>query len=133
MYNIIIYDDIHLGNIYYDDVTKKIELIDIDNISIGDYPKDLNSFLIQDYCYRGGKDGVNARIYAFNLITYIFLINNYVEYDIRKLNETFEQKIIMFNDKKIHRLCKNLITGNINSSCDNEYLIDMIDEKILIK
>jgi len=131
--NGIIYDDIHLGNIYYDDVTKKIELIDIDNIAINNYPKDLNSFLIQDYCYRGGKDGVNARIYAFNLITYILLINNYEEYDIRKLYETFEYNIKIFNDKRIYNLCKNLVTGNINSNCDNEYLIDMIDEKILTK
>lgn len=131
--NGIIYDDIHLGNIYYNSDTKKIELIDIDNISINNYEKDLNSFLIQDYCYHGGIDGVNARIYAFNLITYILLINNVEEYDIRVLYESFEQKIKKTSEPYIYELCKNLLTPRINTNCDNEYLIDIIDEKMLIK
>ena len=131
--NGIIYDDIHLGNIYYNINTKKIELIDIDNISINNYQKDLNSFLIQDYCYHGGIDGVNARIYAFNLITYILLINDIEEYNIRVLSETFEEKMKKISNHNVYELCKNLLIPKINSNCDNEYLIDIIDEKILIK
>lgn len=131
--NGIIYDDVHLGNIYYDDKTKKLELIDIDNITIGDYKKDLDSFLIKNYCYCGGQDGLNARIYNFNLITYILLINNTIEYNIAKLRQKFECDIKTFDDKEIYELCYNLLNGKINTNCDNEYLIDMIDEKILIK
>ena len=131
--NGIIYDDIHLGNIYYNSDNKKIELIDIDNITIDKYQKDLNSFLIQDYCYHGGIDGMSARIYAFNLITYILLINDDVQYDIRLLYKNFEQKIKKINDPYVYKLCQNLLTPKINSNCDNEYLIDIIDEKMLIK
>lgn len=127
------YDDIHFDNIYYNYQTKKLELIDIDNIQIGDYKRDIDSFLIRDYYMYGGKNDDNARIYCLNLITYMLMIGRTSNYDIKELRKTMNRDQIIFENSDTLRLCKELLQPKIDSSCDHEYLIDMLDREILIK
>lgn len=131
--NGIIYEDIHFDNIYYDEKTDKLELIDIDNIEIGEYKKDLETFLLKSYYWYGGKNRKNGRIYSFNLISYMYLTNNFSDYDISILNKKFKQDIKLFDSKEIYNLSKKLLTAELDSECDNIYLIDMLDKKVLTK
>lgn len=131
--NGIIYEDIHFDNIYYDEKTDKLELIDIDNIEIGEYKKDLETFLLKSYYWYGGKNRKNGRIYSFNLISYMYLTNNFSDYDISILNKKFKQDIKLFDSKEIYNLSKKLLTAELDSECDNIYLIDILDKKVLTK
>lgn len=131
--NGVIYEDIHFDNIYYDKKSDKLELIDIDNIEINGYKKDLESFLTRKYYMYGGKNAKNARIFNFNLITYMYLTNNFSSYNIRDLIKSFNKDVSKLKSKKICKIFNKLLTAEINSECDNIYLIDMIDEKILRK
>ena len=81
----------------------------------------------------GGKNAKNARIFNFNLITYMYLTNNFSSYNIRDLIKSFNKDVSKIKNKKICKIFNKLLTAEINSECDNIYLIDMIDEKILRK
>lgn len=129
----IIYSDLHFDNIYYDQKTKKIKLIDIDNISIDELPVDLLSSLYKSYYSYGGYSFQNARIFVFNLISFMLITDKMSTYDIHELNYQTYQKDYDFLNKEAIHLCNNLLNMNIYSDCDNEYLIDLIDEKILVK
>lgn len=39
----------------------------------------------------------------------------------------------VFYNKEVDNLVENLLSTKIDTLCDNEYLIDMIAEKVLIK
>lgn len=129
----VIYNDVHFDNIYYDEITKKIKLIDVDNIMIGNYSCDLLSTVYEDYFRYGGHDLNSARIYNFNLISFMFLLNKLKTYDISEINKTTYKKDYDFLNKEAIRMCNDLLNIKIDSSIDHEYLIDVIDEKILAK
>lgn len=128
--NGVIYEDIHFDNIFYDESTDKVKLIDIDNIKIDKYPKDTLSFLTKHYFNHGGKIEEKSRIYSFNLISYMLMYNCVSSY---KFDYLSKNKNNVFYNKEVDKLVKNLLTTKVNTSCDNEYLIDMIDEKVLTK
>ena len=106
------------------------EFIDMDNIQIGKYEKDTVSFLTEYYYSQGGKNQKNSMIFCFNLISYMLLSDHILDYRIQYLIDTKEK---FYLNKDANNLVNNLLYTKINNSCDNEYLIDMIDEKLLIK
>lgn len=126
----IIYEDIHFDNIFYDEKTNKLKLIDIDNIKIDNFSIDTISFLTKYYFNNGGKDEKKSRIYNFNLISYMLLYNCTSDYNFDYL---IKNKNNVFYNKEVDNLVENLLSTKIDTLCDNEYLIDMIDEKVLIK
>ena len=129
----IIYSDIHFDNIYYNKEKDEIKLIDIDNIATPSLPIDLLSSIYKDYFTYGGNDFDMARIFAFNKISFMLLTGKTDYYDIQELNQNVYQKDYeSFNNEATH-LCHNLLNMNIYSDCDNEYLVDLLDKKVLTK
>ena len=125
----IIYSDIHFDNIYYNELNGDLKLIDIDNIMMEDLPIDLLSTIYEDYFRYGGYDFNNARIFAFNLISFMLLLNKINSYDIKEINKTTLKKDYDFLNIEAIKICDNLLNIKIGSSADNEYLIDAIDKK----
>lgn len=126
----VMYEDIYFDNIFYDENTKKVKFIDMDNIQIGEYKKDMVSFLTHYYYSQGGKNQKNSMIFCFNLISYMLLSDHILDYKIQYLRDTKER---FYLNKDANNLVNELLYTKTNASCDNEYLIDMIDEKVLIK
>lgn len=129
----IIYSDIHFDNIYYNELNGDLKLIDIDNIMMEDLSIDLLPTIYEDYFRYGGYDFNNARIFAFNLISFMLLLNKINSYDIKEINKTTLKKDYDFLNIEAIKICDNLLNIKIGSSADNEYLIDTIDKKILTK
>ncbi len=131
--NGVIYSDIHFDNIYYGEINGKIKLIDIDNVIMKDLPIDLVSTIYEDYFRYGGHDFNSSRIFNFNLISFMFLLNKLKTYDLKEINKTTYQKDYDFLNKDAIKICNDLLNIKIDSSVDHEYLIDAIDKKVLTK
>ena len=129
----IIYSDIHFDNIYYNEKTNDIKLIDVDNIMMEGLPIDLLSTIYEDYFRYGGHDFNSSRIYTFNLISFMLLMNKLKSYDIAEINKTTLKKDYDYLNNEAIKICNDLLNIKIDSSADHDYLIDAIDEKILAK
>lgn len=128
--NDIDYIDINLSNIFYTS-DSKIKFIDMDNIKIKNYDIDTLPISYKNYYNLGGYNIENAKKFVFNAISLLYLLDlNRID-DIRNLK--IYQKELSFLNKEARKICNDLLNLKIGSSCDNEYLIDLIDEKILKK
>lgn len=129
----IVYSDIHFDNIYYNKNNEKITLIDVDNVGMKGLPIDLYSSIYEEYFRYGGHSFDMARIYAFNLISFMLLTNKLETYNISEINQNTYQNDYNFLNDDAKKICRDLLNIKIGSRCDNEYLIDAVNEKILIK
>lgn len=129
----IIYSDIHFDNIYYNTINGAMKLIDIDNIMMEDLPIDLLSTIYEDYFRYGGHNFNNARIFTFNLVSFMFLMNKLKTYNINEINKTTYKKDYDFLNNDAIKICDDLLNIKIDSASDHEYLIDAISKKILTK
>ena len=113
-YNIY-YLDFNLGNVFI--TYEGLKLIDIDNIKIDNYDIDLLPILYQKYYELGGTDINKAIIFVFNILSVLFIENKTNFYNIKQIKnyEYLDYEII--ND---------IAYSNINSTCDNTYLIDKL-------
>ncbi len=113
-YNIY-YLDINLSNVFitYDN----LKLIDIDNIKIADYNIDLLPDLYYRYYSLGGTDINKAMIFVFNIMSVLFLENKSSFYNIKQIKNYEYLDYDIIND---------LAYSNIDSTCDNTYLIDKL-------
>ena len=111
----IYYLDINLGNIFIN--YEGVKLIDIDNIKINNYNVDLLPDLYYQYYSLGGDDINKAMTFVFNIMSVLFLENKSNLYSIKQIKNYEHLNYNIIND---------LASLNIDSNCDNVYLIDKL-------